>query len=282
QVQVRLKGPQYLIKRRQEEATLNNLRLEVPLGEEDVGGEDLEIEVDPAWFNIPESDRVRLSAMDIRPEKLQLKVSRIVTRALPVDVQLTGVPQDGYRVEDFKAVPSEVEVTGPESVLDEMESISAQAVPLWDAYESFRRTVPLQLRNTIEMEDGTEVPVNIESDQKRVVVHVSIRREDSTRTIDNVPINILQPRNFPYRVTIPEEENEVSVVISGSAAEIASVEPTDVIVYLDIASLADEDVEPGERAMYKEDVNVRLADSRNVRVQSVQPEKITAVLENPQ
>lgn len=282
-VRLRLRGPQYLIQRRQEEAGQNYLRLRANLTPEDLDDANgmTEISIDPSWLNVPESELVRLGVETLEPQTVRVRVGRIVEKNMPVEVELSGTPRRGYQVRQATTVPSSVEVRGPAFVLNGMEAIRTQTVALWDVRDDFRRMVNLELRPTVAVAEDIQVPVQLEAEPSQVAVHVEIGGENARRTLDGVPVRIMQPVQFPYEVEIPEAESRVSIVISGLPQAVEELSAESLLAYVDLSDLTEEEIEPGGRALYKETVRVRLEGDPEVSVESVTPEQVTTVLQNP-
>lgn len=280
-IQLRLRGPQYLIQRRQDEDENNSLHMSARLTEEDVEEGVTELEVVPEWLNAPTSDMVQINAVNIRPQVVRVRASRNISRTLPVEVQLSGAPHQGYQLRETVAVPTEVTVTGPAFVLEKMEAVRTEEVPLWDARANFRRVVPLQLRPAVQVDSNAEVPIRLQAQPSEVAVHVEIGGQRVERIIPDIPVHVLRPRTFPYQVEIPTEDSTVEVVLTGLPQELEAVSPEDIVAFVDLSRKTVEDIPPGERQPSKEDVRVRLDTEADVKVKSITPELVTTVLKNP-
>jgi YbbR domain-containing protein len=280
-IQLRLRGPQYLIQRRQDEDENNSLHMSARLTEEEVEEGMSELEVVPEWLNAPSSDMVQVNVVNIRPQIVRVRASRNISRTLPVEVELSGAPHQGYQLRETVAVPTEVTVTGPAFVLEEMDVIQTEEVPLWDARQSFRRVVPLQLRPTVQVDANAEVPVRLQAQPSEVAVHVAIGGQRVERAIPNIPVHVLRPRTFPYEVEIPTEDSTVEVTLTGLPQELEEVSAEDVVAFVDLSRKTVGEIPPGERQPSKEDVRVRLDTEAEVKVKSITPELVTTVLKNP-
>jgi hypothetical protein len=280
-IQLRLRGPQYLIQRRQEEADQNSLRMSVHLTEERIGNGVTELEVDPTWLNIPGSEMVQISVVDIRPRKIRVRASRDISRTLPVKVQLSGSPRRGYQMREAESIPAEVTVSGPAFVLERMEAVQTEEVALWDARIDFRRIVPLQLERMARVDENTEVPLTMEAEPSEVAVHVEIGGQRVERTLKGVPVLVLGPPSFPYDVEIPAEESTVQITLSGLPQELEEVTGADLLAFVDLSKMTVGEIQPGERALSKEYVLVRVEADADVAIKSIQPELVTTVLKNP-
>jgi YbbR domain-containing protein len=71
-----------------------------------------------------------LDVTSIEPNTIRLDLEREVTQRLPVFPRLTGEPAAGSVVEEPEVFPSQVLVTGPESILARVESLSTAPISL--------------------------------------------------------------------------------------------------------------------------------------------------------
>ncbi len=280
EINLRLRGPQYIINRRQEQAALGNLTLRVPLSPEEVAGQTVEVNARPAWLNIPDTELVRMEVLSMRPSDLRVRISPIVTKQIPVNVELSGMPRRGYQIKETSTVPPEVEVTGPKIVVEQLEKVSTEEVALWDVSSGFRRMVRLQTRAMVPVETGKEVPVDFRVKPTSVAVHVKTGREEVERTLEKVPVRLMMPPDFPFRVQVGEGESHVKVVISGLPQQVENLTRDALMAFVDVSKLAGETIQPGEKALYKENVQIRQLGDPNVQVQSVIPAKVTTILKN--
>jgi len=168
------------------------------------------------------------------PMPVQVTLRRIDTRLLPVELKVVGEPQPGYVYvpEASYAWPRSVRVTGPKSMLDEARSIST---------EDFDIT---GLSSTLERADWPLVD-EIEGEQVRltedsVYVQVVIRRELTEKTLE-VPIEVLAPPGYPYRLN--SDRTTATVTVEGPAEAVADIDEDDVHVFYRVDdSMAPRDV----------------------------------------
>jgi YbbR domain-containing protein len=71
-----------------------------------------------------------LDVTSIEPNTIRLDLEREVTQRLPVFPKLTGEPAAGSVVQEPEVFPSQVLVTGPESILARVESLSTAPISL--------------------------------------------------------------------------------------------------------------------------------------------------------
>lgn len=72
----------------------------------------------------------RLKIVRIEPQRLKIRVDRLVRRSLPVRPELAGLPPLGFTVAESHVVPDQVEVTGPAAKVDEIREVTTEAIDL--------------------------------------------------------------------------------------------------------------------------------------------------------
>jgi len=279
-VQIRLAGPQRLTQQRQDEARQGYLQINARLTEEDVEVGRMKMEVDPGWLNIPGSDLMIMNVTVLDPAEIEFYADRIVRRTLPVEATLTGRPRDGYRVTDHTVTPSEISVEGPSLALDKNGSVRTHTIPLWDAQESFRRYVPLVKDQEVNLAEDIRISVSYSTSPSQVAVHISVDMEHSEVEMEDVPVKLLRPIDFPYEAEIDADDAYVSVVISGMPDNVENLTFDDISAYIDLSGFEDEDIAPGSTSPYKEEVNIVLRSGVDANVESVTPEELTVLLSN--
>ena len=278
-VQFRLRGPQYLTRRREVEAAQNYLKMTTALKPEDLDKEVVMLRVQPEWLNIPERELVQIKVFDVEPELVTVYVSKVVTRSLPVEVRISGTPRHGYEVRGSSAVPPEVDVTGPAIVLDDMEAIATQLVSVWDRRESRREEILLVLSSVFQPEGEVKVTVALEAKPARVAAYVEVGGKREEQRLEGVIINMLLPPQFPYVAEM--EEPTVAVIVSGLPQDLTRVTPDLLTAYVDLRALQDEQIDPGGSGPYKEKVRLALPEGIPLDLERVEPDEVTVVLKNP-
>src|SRR5690606_5139455 len=80
----------------------------------------------------------------ISPAQVALDVDRLVERSLPVVLELSGTPPEGFRVVEREVAPRRVTVSGPASVIDDVEEAHTEPVAIRPRAETITATVPLR------------------------------------------------------------------------------------------------------------------------------------------
>ena len=92
--------------------------------------------------------------LEQNPEKLELKVSNLVSKLLPVSIQVEGEPAIGYQTSGLSWDGSSTTVTGLDSKIQEVATVVG-ILDIADATGSISRSISLEARNTAgEIVDG--------------------------------------------------------------------------------------------------------------------------------
>ena len=98
-----------------------------------------------------------IRVLEQNPEKLQLKVSNLISKLLPISIQVEGEPAVGYQTSGLSWEGSSVTITGQDIAVREA-SIVVGVLDISDATGSIVRSINLEARNsTGEMVEGLEI-----------------------------------------------------------------------------------------------------------------------------
>ena len=79
-------------------------------------------------------------------DDVKLEVEQLVTRQIAVELETTGVPKEGYAVGQVSADPALVDVSGPASVMAEVERVKA-TLDISDCFETVQANCRVELLN---------------------------------------------------------------------------------------------------------------------------------------
>ena len=284
---VTISGPRSLISRLEGEFGRNQfqLKLATVLTEEDVTNGMASLKPDRRWLrtDLLERELVQLKVGDISPKEVKVFVSPVVERRLPVDVRVSVHPAPGFLLaEPPSATPPEVTVRGPTIALDSMRSVPTVELTLYeDVRSDLRRRVGLETQVPVILADGTTVSVPLEVSPPTVSAHIAITGEpEKEKVFPDVPLAFMQPARFPFAAAFGEGEERVDVIVRASAAELAKIEARQVRAYVDLSSLADEQVPPGAAVPYRERVRVELPPEVVYTTARAEPDRVTVLLKN--
>ncbi|NQT19653.1 MAG: hypothetical protein HQ592_08105 [Planctomycetes bacterium] len=188
------------------------------------------------------------------PEELEVKIDRITSRAVRVKPILDYIANDGsrmqieskstdkgcvdgYRITDYSSNPAAVTVSGPASVMRDIEQVTAGPALVDQLYAPSDRTVSV----VPFVEHPIYGRVGIDC-QKRVEIKITVEEKLESRTLKDVPIRFLMLPKYFWIVEITKIDGKaadaqnptVDIVISGPAKQLAGIKPEDLTVFLDL------------------------------------------------
>jgi len=160
----------------------------------------------------------------VNPPTVSLAVERGSSKVVPVVPAVEGEPAPGYVLGEVSCVPASVEVVGPESRLEALREAITEPVSIRNA------TRPVVDRVTVGVPDGM-----LRLKEARVAtVTANVHPTPIERTLPGVRIRI---RNLVPARGARFEPDTVSVVVSGAREDVGRLAPTDVTLFVDLASL---------------------------------------------
>lgn len=135
QVAVRIRGPRTILDGVDEHRTLVRVDL--------LGAEPGERWVEFSREMIHPDLKARLKVVRFEPQRLRVRVERVVRKAVPVRPELAGMPAMGYTVAESAVTPETVEAIGPAGKVDELKEVVTESVNLHGATTAVQRDVLL-------------------------------------------------------------------------------------------------------------------------------------------
>jgi YbbR domain-containing protein len=176
-------------------------------------------------LNLPRGVKV----IRINPSQVTLELDRIAHKSVPVRLRLRGKPPADLQVEDTSVSPETIQVSGPESYVDKVETVNTEPFNLSDTEAG-----------TIEEELPLEVVGEYMSlSATRVAVQIRVQEVEVTKEFSRVPVQV---RNTSYRFRVRPEA--VQVTVRGPKRLAGALEPEQVQVHIDAGREG-----PGERAL---------------------------------
>lgn len=169
------------------------------------------VQLSPDQIQAPQGFRV----VKITPSLLSLNLERTLRKTIPVRPRVIGRPAPGFEVAEFTSAPAEVQVAGPRSRVQEIESAFTEPVSVEGA-----ETTAAELVNV-----GLEDPLLRLEGGSRVRVTVVVRETRETRRFEGLRV---EARGRPARLA----PARVTVSVSGPASQVRALEPGDVQPYV--------------------------------------------------
>lgn len=130
-VRVRLRGTDKQIRQ------LNPSVVKVQVEIRDAAQKEINVNLGPD--NVQAPSEFEVAAID--PNVIRVRLDREVTQRIPVKAQLTGEPAAGARVGSPEVLPNQVMVSGPESLIAKLDSLTTEPVRLDGHALDFEATV---------------------------------------------------------------------------------------------------------------------------------------------
>lgn len=179
----------------------------------------------PVYIDVSEKglliDPLELSA---RPEKVEFKLEKKLSKAVPVRPSIAGKPAYGYKSSSVVVEPAHVTVVGPESMISEMQSLSTQAISLEGVRNSFEKDVSIL---------NTNYFVSILEGQK-VNVNVSIVPEGMVKEMEKIPVSM---ENLPLGFRLASDTPVISLTLEGRVLDIEKVTAKQIRAFCDCSNV---------------------------------------------
>lgn len=160
-IEVRVKGPLGLIRKMEGV----NIRHTIDLSDASPGS----IVIKNTAENLPIPNGVRLQ--NVSPRNIILRLDRLIDKEVPVTVETSGQPEPGYKVTSINVSPERIHVTGPQTMLEGLDSFATEPVNLKDRSSSFKVSSLLDTPEPVTELIGDPV----------VDVHINIKKMDKNK-----------------------------------------------------------------------------------------------------
>jgi YbbR domain-containing protein len=171
------------------------------------------VQLAPAQVHVPFGFRV----VKITPSILTLNLEATQRKRVPVRPRLIGRPAPGFEVASVSSEPAEVQVAGPRSRVQEVESAFTEAVSVDAVRQVVERVVNVGLEDPLlRLDAGSTV---------RVTAVVTEAR--GTRVLENMPV---VARGGPARI----DPSRVAVVVSGPEAALAALDAGELRAFVSV------------------------------------------------
>jgi YbbR domain-containing protein len=170
------------------------------------------VQLGPDQIQAPQGFRV----VKITPSLLTLNLERTVRKKVPVRPRVIGRPAAGFEIAEITSNPAEVQISGPRSRVQEVESAFTEPVSVAGAETTVTDTVNVGLEDPL---------LRLEGGGSRVRVRAVVREAHETRTFDALPV---EPRGRAARLS----PSRVSVSVTGPASQVRGLAASDLQAYV--------------------------------------------------
>jgi len=169
------------------------------------------VQLSPDQIQAPQGFRV----VKITPSLLNLNLERTMKKTVPVRPRVIGRPAPGFEVAEIVSDPAEVQIAGPRSRIQEVESAFTEPVSVAGAETTVAELVNVGLEDPLlRLEGGS-----------RVRVSAVVREARQTRVFDGLRV---EPRGRPARLS----PSRVSVSVAGPASQVRGLAAADLQAYV--------------------------------------------------
>lgn len=176
---------------------------------------------------------IGVNVVSVNPSAILVKLERVRTREVPVQLQLAGDPPEGFRIAETEVNPPAVRIRGPESKVRQTTSVPTVPIDVSELTEDFQEPVALELQGTRLQVEG-ELPT----------VRLEVQATSANFRIRNVDIRVLSS----YKAVLSEQK--ATVLVRASAEDLKAINRNQVYATVDLKGEP-----PGT---YTKDVKVRL------------------------
>lgn len=189
------------------------------------------------------------------PSKIVFELENSLSKTVQVSASLLGEPAVGYEVSETAINPSQITITGPESIVQTISMVKTGPIQIGGLFSSLRSTLYIDLENSkLRVADDSTVQVEVTIREKR--------REVSVRGITVV--------QMPEDSNVSVMTNEIQLVGTVPISFKGQISSKDIEARINGTTL------PSRNAPYKVVPEIKLSKEYAdiFRVQSIDPEQI--------
>lgn len=191
--------------------------------------------------------------LTVSPEKIKVKLEERTRKAVPVEVPVYGNPLHGYELSEIKISPQQVIISGPKSLVANINQVSTFEVNLSEKNEDFHEIKKIRnINRHIELVSSENVDVN-----------VSFKTSLVTKTFSNVQVYLVHLAPHLEAVAIPE----ASFTVSGAQLVLEKFYPSEYTIQADCSMITG----PGE---YELPVVIAVQDAFKIEDSETQTVKV--------
>lgn len=170
----------------------------------------------------------RVSEVEVLPAQIstlvELESRGKIVSVIPV---ISGVPAEGFSVQQRAAIPETVVVDGPAETLDALLFVNTQPVDISGATSNVSESVGLA-----ELPPGVSI---VEPSDGQVEVRVALEDISSTaQTLSTIPV---LPVNVPTGFSVTVDPRSITIMVDGPDAVLSNMGSGDVRVVVDVGGL---------------------------------------------
>jgi len=170
----------------------------------------------------------RVSEVTILPETILTRVE-VETRGKAVSVipTITGVPAEGFSVQQRRAIPDTIIVDGPVEIIDDLLFVNTEPVDVTEANQSISTNVRLA-----DLPNGVTI---IEPSGSTIEVRVAI--EDISTSSQTLTDLSIEPLGLEEGLAAAFVPGTISIQVSASIDILQAMTPEDISIWVDLTGL---------------------------------------------
>lgn len=165
----------------------------------------------------------------VKPEYIKIKAETKDLKYITLEPSIVGEPAHGYEITDVKVNPAQLEVTGPETIIENTQKIYTEKIDV----------TGLTQKETYNVEYKTINKLLSVKETGPFEVVVTIEPGHMERVIDAIAVNVTGLSQHLY---LKDDIEPVSVTLAGTVPVLENYEPSKRFVNLELSKIQ----EPGE------------------------------------
>ncbi len=194
---------------------------------------------------------------DIRPSELNISLDKLETRTVEIIANYNAeqeLPHE-YTVTGVTMLPDKVNISGPESQVKDIKTISTEKIPLNGVTESFEYQAKLRC------------PEGMTLDRSFTRVRMEIGKEFDTRVMKSVAVRVLKSPATQDDIHVELVTPNVDVTLRAPKTRLALLKNTSIRPYIDISMLQESGVYMTEVYCWQDDETFSVVKIYPARVQ---------------
>jgi YbbR domain-containing protein len=193
-------------------------------------GEDFTKKATPVAYD-SNGEEVVSSTLDYGVSKVRVNIHVLQTKTIPVNINITGSPADGYQFVGAECLPEEIQVAGAQKKL---EGISKIDIPI-DI--SGMRSTSGYVEQNISIQDYLPDGLTVLADYAQVSLRIEIEKMMS-KTI-SIPVEDIKFASLSDSLSakIVSTKPEVELVVKGLSSELDALDESSYTAYVDCENL---------------------------------------------
>ena len=165
----------------------------------------------------------------VKPEYIKIKVENKDFKYVPLEASIIGEPAHGYEITEVQITPSFVEISGPQSMIENTQKIYLEKIDVSQLSNNQNFSVQYKSLNKL-----LSIKENGPFD-----VSVVIEPQEMERTLDNVNVSVV---GLSDRFYLKDDVMPISITLEGTVTDLENYTPNKRLVTLELQKI----LEPGE------------------------------------